>query len=305
MTTASPFPSVVDAAAEEHSQRFAGERILVVPRSDVHTLLTGDLSGGVAITDCGFFPQAAGHFRARVRAIDECIVIACVSGSGWYDIGDGRQPVTAGQVLLVPPGQIHAYGADAQSPWTIWWAHLAGAGLGGFLRAHGMHVGATLRTPSSFFETSSLLSQIVRLLEQDMTERSQIRAAGTAWHLLSVLAADRSLAVGMDQLVDEAAAVIRADLSEKASAERFARSAHVSKSHFGAQFRERFGVSVSGYQLQARMARARELFDLGGRSVSEVAASAGYDDPLYFTRQFTKFHGVSPSAYRRGERGGV
>ena len=35
-------------------------------------------------------------------------------------------------------------------------------------------------------------------------------------------------------------------------------------------------------------------------AVAEVAASAGFSDPLYFSRVFRKKYGISPSEYSKG-----
>ncbi|MGF6823393.1 AraC family transcriptional regulator of arabinose operon [Microbacterium sp. ZKA21] len=291
-------PDVVDAP-----QRFRGERFLVVPRGEARAVLDGPASPGVAVTDCGYFPHADRHFRVRNAAISELIVIACQNGTGWYDTGSGPAPIVPGQILLVPPGQIHAYGASADDPWTVWWVHVAGVALSEFLSRHGVAGAEPVRTPSSFFQITALIAQIVTTLEVDMTEISQLRAAGTAWHLLTTIVTDKPVAKGMDQVLDDAAAAIRTRVQDKASTEDFAAAANVSVSHFAAQFRRRFGVSVGTYQRQIRMARARELFDLGTGTVGEVAREVGYDDPLYFSRQFTRTHGVSPRAYKDGDRG--
>jgi len=291
------------ASARSAPQKFTGERLLVVPRGDARALLEGPTSPLLAVTDCGYFPRADQHFRVRVPAISELIVIACITGGGWCDTGSGRRSIRAGQILLVPPGQIHAYGASPDDPWTVWWVHIAGTALGDFLAGHGVEGTEPVRTPTSFLEITALIAQIVATLEVDMTGKSQLRAAGIAWNLLTAMVTDKEVAKGMDQILDDAASAIRTRMQDRVSADVLAASANVSPSHFAAQFRRRFGVSVGTYQLQVRMARARELFDLGTANVGDVARAVGYDDPLYFSRQFSRMHGVSPRAYRRGDRG--
>ncbi|QHC58729.1 AraC family transcriptional regulator [Rathayibacter sp. VKM Ac-2760] len=254
------------------------------------------------VTDCGYFPRAAGHFRTRMDPIAEAIVIACVEGRGWCDTGSGRIEIGPGDVLVVPPGRAHAYGAAGGDPWTVWWLHAAGDSLSAFLRAHGMTEADPVRRPVTFFTVTGLLARVVTAMEEDLTTANLTRAAGTAWHLLSVIVADRPAHRDLAGILEAAAASLRSDLMTKASAAQFAAASHVSVSHFSAQFRLRFGMSVQGYQLQIRMSRARELFDVQRLPVGEVARAVGYSDPLYFSRQFSRLHGVSPSMYRSGRR---
>ncbi|WP_284328214.1 helix-turn-helix transcriptional regulator [Demequina litorisediminis] len=72
----------------------------------------------------------------------------------------------------------------------------------------------------------------------------------------------------------------------------------VSASHLGALFRQATGGGVLAYQTSLRMGRARGLLDGTELTVAEVAAAVGYDDPLYFSRRFSRVHGLSPRAYR-------
>lgn len=284
-------------------QRFFGERILIVPRAQARAFLHDWRSPGIVVTDAGYFPRAASHLRARTRPIDELVVIACVAGRGWYATDGGRASISPGQILLVPPGETHAYGADENEPWTIWWAHLAGASLTEFLAGHAIPPGPHDRTPTAFFEVATQLKRIVDILERDMTVGGLTRAAGAGWHMLTEIVADRPVAPGMQDVLDAAATAIREDLHADVSADRFATGARVSTSHFSTQFRRRFGMSVKEYQLHARMTRAREIFETRDTSVGATARAVGYADPLYFSRLFVRLHGIPPSAYQSGERG--
>jgi AraC-like DNA-binding protein len=46
------------------------------------------------------------------------------------------------------------------------------------------------------------------------------------------------------------------------------------------------------------MARARQLLITSDHTVAEIAASVGYQDPFYFSRQFRAVNGVSPREFR-------
>lgn len=55
-----------------------------------------------------------------------------------------------------------------------------------------------------------------------------------------------------------------------------------------AQFLRRYRLEVASKLL---------LDATGGRNITEIAYSVGFNDPKYFTRCFSKQYGVSPSAY--------
>ena len=59
------------------------------------------------------------------------------------------------------------------------------------------------------------------------------------------------------------------------------------------------GRSVKRWIIERRMAQARSLLIDTAQSVRQVAESSGYSDAGYFARQFRKFHGQSPKAWRQ------
>lgn len=47
------------------------------------------------------------------------------------------------------------------------------------------------------------------------------------------------------------------------------------------------------------MERAQTLLQTGDMTVQEVAFVCGYQDPLYFSRAFSKHFGISPTDYKK------
>jgi len=79
--------------------------------------------------------------------------------------------------------------------------------------------------------------------------------------------------------------------------------AGLSESHFAALFRRATGYGALEYQIRLRMGLARVLLDTTARTISSIAHQVGYSDPLYFSRQFRRIHGMSPSQYRSQDKG--
>lgn len=94
-------------------------------------------------------------------------------------------------------------------------------------------------------------------------------------------------------------AFISNHLDRTLSLRELAAVAGCSVSHLGARFRATFGQSVMQYVEEQRLQRAASALANRARPIQSVAEEFGYDDPLYFSRRFRRFHGASPREFRR------
>lgn len=283
---------------------FPGQRMRVLPRPLVTEALRGPVTSQLLVTDVGFFPHASRHGRERPRGSAENLVVVCASGGGTCTLPSGAYTIRAGQVLVIPARVAHRYQADAEDPWTIWWMHLVGSYVPELLRV----VGATPERPvlavSDPAPVMSLIDTVIRRMEQDETMPSLLAASGAAWHALTLIAAGRRV-VGKEAGDPIAATIehLRSNPAARVSIAELAGIAGFSESHFAALFRRTTGYGALEYQTRLRMGSARELLDITDRSVSSIAQQVGYQDPLYFSRQFRRIHGMSPSEYRSHDKG--
>ena len=70
---------------------------------------------------------------------------------------------------------------------------------------------------------------------------------------------------------------------------------------FRRNFKNSMGVSPLRYINNLKIARAKELLSFGMCSVSEAAFLSGFHDECYFSREFKRLVGVSPSDYKKSE----
>lgn len=80
-----------------------------------------------------------------------------------------------------------------------------------------------------------------------------------------------------------------------------AREASMSESALTRAFKKRFGLTPVDYYGHMKIRRACALLKRGGLTVTETANSVGFIDPNYFSRQFRRIMGVTPSAYRKSQ----
>jgi len=281
---------------------FRNERMCVVPRPQVAEILGRPVTRRLMVTDAGVFPAARDHERFRPAGSAETILIACTAGSGWVEIGDIRVGVGSGSVVLIPSGVPHRYASSDSNPWTIWWCHLRGSDATELVES----TGATLERPvlamHNIERCVALIDEIITALERDLLPARMLGASGTAWKLLTQIALDRALPERADPL-QRAMAYLSERIDSTVKVSELASMVGVSASHLGTMFRTATGGGVLAHHTALRMSRARQLLDSSSLGIAQIAHAIGFQDPLYFSRQFRRTHGVSPSEYRAQRKG--
>jgi len=105
-----------------------------------------------------------------------------------------------------------------------------------------------------------------------------------------------SSVIGWIAGIQNAIEYIEENLTEELNIHEIAEKACVSAFHFQRIFTVLCGFTVGEYIRNRRLSIAAEELSKADAKVIDVAMKYGYDSPDSFTRAFTKFHGISPSA---------
>ena len=99
--------------------------------------------------------------------------------------------------------------------------------------------------------------------------------------------------------IREAISYIEDNITEDLSIKEIAYRVNVSPFYFQKGFAMLCGYSLSEYIKRRRLALAgSEVLSTNGKII-DIAIKYGYDSPDSFTKAFTRFHGVTPSAVRK------
>ena len=253
----------------------------------------------------GYYPLARSHRMERQRH-DDNLLIYCVDGRGQAQTTDWSGQVGPGDVLLLPQGVAHRYHADPIDPWTIYWVHFQGSSTAIFNQYLGYCEAGNPVTRVGV--SPQLTAHFLGLMEAHRTgynTRAFINAANRLRHLLTELALEMRRAQAINQRSFNLAAVqsfMLEQLSQQLDLDTLAAAATLSKYHFSNKYKALTGYSPIKHFLNMKMEHACHLLDSADLSVKELAAALGYDDPLYFSRLFSKTIGMSPRAYRNSVR---
>ena len=292
---------------KQKGEGFPGQRIVVLPRSVVADARKQPLMSGLVPTDVGFFPHAAGHLRERAAGVDQAIFIYCTKGRGWCDLNGSFHAVAAGDLLIVPPGMPHSYGADESQPWSIFWFHAQGLLLNAYLREWDVSIDRPVKPIGVAPQVLALFEELLEFVEQGYTKFQMLCASQTLAHLIAVMLREHRSAAhaqpSAHQKIAQTINYMKQHLNQSLQLDALAAIANLSRSRYVELFKQQTGYAPIDYFIRLRMHRACQLLDTTDLSVKAIANTLGYLDPLYFSRLFRTVNEKSPVEYRKLRKG--
>lgn len=215
-------------------------------------------------------------------------------------INEVQGEMIPGRMIIYPPDQLYAYGMQEFTRMAYLWVHFTGSGVASLLGELGLETSHiySLRDGETIEEDIAALhrlfitrplfweDELASLMEQILIHIA--RDIGTPDDALSIARIQTSLHH------------LNTHYAEPLRLETLANMEYLSPSRYSALFRQITGRSPQHYLIELRMRNARDLLAATNLSVSEVARSVGYDDPLYFSRLFRQHFGLPPKAVRTG-----
>lgn len=288
---------------------FDSQRLFIQPEYMQNDLQSQELTRSFYVSDIGYFPQARYHYRERNEGCDSHIFIYCVEGEGWIEWnGNDRQTrIAPHQLVVIPAGMPHRYGAAADNPWTIYWFHLKGEHATQLIRAYNLDSGPLSLPLGTHAQWLEHFEQCFALLtDKTYSLQAQIHVSQTVRHLLSTVGVSASNSAQdkkRERYLEQAIRYMTDRLNGSVTLPELAQHTGLSKQHLIYLFKKETGCPPIDYFLRMKMQRAGQMLDLTDLSVKKVCSAVGIPDPYYFSRMFKKMMGVSPTEYRRIPKG--
>lgn len=252
--------------------------------------------------DPGSFCDPHSHEFAEISIMLE--------GASTYSFEGRQQEISANSILLFNPGVIH-FEAQAQGTYS----HQLHIGIknfsfAGYIKDVFPNQAVTLIPPKNPNPILDLAWKIVdELNREEMEYRTMIKALVMELMIgiLRLLEAQQTLSMvnlsvadaRKQDLVQEAIAYLKQHYQTDISLDMIAQNLLISPAYLTKIFKESENTTLISYLINLRMQEACRLLTQTSATIKEVAYSVGYQDPLYFSKQFKRTLGISPKTYRK------
>ncbi|MEK4852224.1 AraC family transcriptional regulator [Paenibacillus sp. FSL H7-0756] len=244
---------------------------------------------------------------------DFYLIHTVLEGRGRFESDTFSAECNAGDTFVIIPGMLFSYKADTDIPWHYAWVALQGIGVLDQLRAVGITRERPFARSDMVPELHHLYTGIRQSFKQSAYPRLEsLEASGWVRLLLHRIGRDNlgelpphptEMPEMIDRQIDQAIRWITLQFHQQLSIDHIASSLGYHRVHLSKAFKQRTGMSPKQYLLKVRMDKAKELL-ASTLTIEQVASSVGFNDALYFSKQFRKVAGMPPSEYRAGLRNG-
>ena len=281
---------------------FEDFRSIELPQATIQESLNQSILEELLVTRIGYCSYAAGHYIPRPEGSLDHILIYCVAGKGWCEMGGKRWVVPEDTVLLIPRNTAHCYGAVADDPWSNYWIHFTGRVSPDYYRLFDARVDSPLFRLTRSEELLSAFEAAYQPMSAVHNRNHLVAGTGALGRFLGMANLKRhsmeARSHTAEEKIQETVQFMKENPTGRYSLQELAQMARMSRHHYCKVFRRKHGFSPLEYFNRLKIQKACQLLLGTTLQVRQIALTLGFEDPYYFSRLFRKTIGLSPTQYR-------
>lgn len=234
--------------------------------------------------------------------------IGCITaGHSTYLSGQTQWQVSAGTVVLMNPGVVHACNPIDDQPWSYRMLYVDTPWLTRLQHELGVSTDLGFRpfqeTHSHDPQLFAKLEQLYQTLVDEHADTLHKHSCAVAFFcdLQQRLNPAQQAAPSNPDKLEQAARYIRQHCTEPLALEDICQAAQLSASYLIRAFKQRFGISPHAYLVNQRVQFAQAKLR-NGASIAEVALASGFADQAHLQRAFKQHLAATPGQYRAAQK---
>ena len=230
-------------------------------------------------------------------------LIYCISGEGFVRVSGRVHSVGKGELVWVNCQIPHEHGAKAANPWEVYWVRIEGPMLDKMCRMLSVEDGPVFLDADAK-KTKECYREIFELMQGDAPEAPALIHAAVARLVALVFCARLRSAETVESIpltLRRPVEWMRLFYFENVRVSSLAAMAGVSSGHFTRLFKSTFGTSPIDWLRRERISQAKRRLVGSQSAIKEIAEQVGYADRFFFSKDFKRHTGLSPSEFRERE----
>ena len=260
---------------------------------------------GLTVLFAGSSQTKPGH-KPGPKVVDYYLLHHVLSGKGIFSCNGSTYELSAGDSFLIEPDRLVGYTADLEDPWQYRWIAFEGERAAVMLRRIGLSSERPVVHTNRRRRVSALFHQVQQAL-QSRGSHAGLKANGCLLLLFAEYAETLdphqkhmpAEASGGEQIVQQAIHYLSTQYAEPVTIELMAEALGYNRAYVSTLFKRHTGVTPIAFLARLRLDKARHLLrERLELTVEQIASSVGIQDPLYFSKQFKRMYGTTPTEYR-------
>ena len=239
----------------------------------------------------------------RPNGLPDWQVLYVIKGKMKHSFNDGSvSELTAGDLIIYPPGALQQYHCIGGLTSYVW-VHFSGTAATELVNSMGF-------TPLKIYHSrpnGTAVTYIRAMIEEIRRKKPtyQLKTVSIFIDYMSFLADEvtneSSKSLKYSKLLPALQDIENSPFPYKTNRD-YAAMCEIDEYYFIHLFKEVTGLSPLRYATELSMRKAGKLVAETDMDIANIASSMGFPDTCYFSRKFRKFHGLTPSEYRKRQR---
>lgn len=263
-----------------------------------------DTSKPLIVTSCGYYKVENGPVikTNRPKGRRDYQLLYIIEGKAHFYFDGVERIVHKGEMVLFRPYDHQSYFYYPRDKCQVYWVHFTGSEVDKILDYYKLPNDRNIFYSSTSPDYQWLFEQMIRELQLCRTNYKELLTMNLRHIFLLIHRYVKEHSKSGSGSINEIEHAIRhfnVHYKKNINIEEYAKSLHISPCWFNRRFKQITKVTPLQYILSLRIANAKSLLEAKDYNITEIAFEVGFNDPLYFTRVFSKSVGITPTEYRK------
>ncbi|MCQ4088629.1 AraC family transcriptional regulator [Saccharibacillus sp. JS10] len=225
-------------------------------------------------------------------------------GEGWLRIEGQDYYPKPGELFLMPEGVQQSYSVISERPFLKYWCHFT-AQVGGVNLFKLLDLNPYC-SPTQPQKVTEIFKDIVYHANTDtiyskLLVKSKLMEL-VSYYMMNLNIDEEQISFQNGSTVNRLTHVldyIDEHIAQNIAVEELAGIAYMHPNSFIRTFKQYAGMPPIQYVTHKKIEKAKQSLSLTSLSVTEISEQLGFNDTFYFSKQFKKYAGLTPTDYRR------